>query len=413
MKKNINKFIVNEGYEKNDIFFEGGSGSKVILNKKKFLDLSCCNGTLLLGHNNYILRDSLKKVIKNNISALSMPNTQAINFSKVLKTIIPSKKKFIFANSGTEAITKALRICYAISKKKTILSVSGSWHGSVDSLLFLAGKKLKPVPLSAGISKIHKNNIKFLPYNDIKKSKEIIEKFKKKACCVIVEPIQGCLPMEEAKNYLKFLRTITKRNKIILIFDELITGLRTDGGTLQNYFNIRPDISTFGKCFGGGLPIGIIGITNEIYKKISKKNKVFFGGTFSANSISTYVGMQTTKYILKNKKKIFPRLEKDSKYFQEEMNKFLNINNIKAKIFRFKSLLRIVYTDANVTNRAQRDFFETKKLNKINLIRKYLHSKNIYYPRNGLIFFSNSTSKKDINFFIKHLKAAFKKYFLN
>ena len=87
-----------------------------------------------------------------------MPNTQAINFSKVLKKIIPSKKKFIFTNSGTEAITKALRICYAISEKKTILSVSGSWHGSVDSLLFLAGKKLNPVPLSAGISKIHKNN---------------------------------------------------------------------------------------------------------------------------------------------------------------------------------------------------------------------------------------------------------------
>ena len=107
-----------------------------------------------------------------------------------------------------------------------------------------------------------------------------------------------------AKNYLKFLRQISSKHNIILIFDELITGLRTNGSTLQNYFKIKPDISTFGKCFGGGFPIGIIGITKKVYQNLSKKNKkVFFGGTFSANSISTYVGMRTTNYILKNKKK--------------------------------------------------------------------------------------------------------------
>ena len=81
-----------------------------------------------------------------------------------------------------------------------------------------------------------------------------------------MEPIQACLPMKESKKYLKFLRKISEKNKIILIFDELITGLRTDGSTLQNYFKIKPDISTFGKCFGGGMPIGIIGISKKYQK---------------------------------------------------------------------------------------------------------------------------------------------------
>ena len=112
--------------------------------------------------------------------------------------------------------------------------------------------------------------------------------------------------MVEAKQYLKFLRDISKKNNIILIFDELITGLRTDASTLQNYFKIKPDISTFGKCFGGGLPIGIIGISKKIYKRLSSSDrKVFFGGTFSANSISSYIGMKTTEYIYKNRKKNF------------------------------------------------------------------------------------------------------------
>ena len=220
--------------------------------------------------------------------------------------------------------------------------------------------------------------------------------------------------MEEAKDYLKFLREISKKNNILLIFDELITGLRTNGSTLQNYFKIKPDISTFGKCFGGGLPIGIIGITKEIYSKLPKKEKkVFFGGTFSANSVSTYLGMKTTNYIFQNKSKIFSKIEKNAKFFQEEMNKFFKKEIMQAKIYRFKSQLRIVYTDRKVVNRIQRDFFETSKLNKVNSIIYFLFKKRIYYPKNGLIFFSEQTSTKDIKYFIKNLKFAFKKFYWN
>jgi glutamate-1-semialdehyde 2,1-aminomutase len=406
------QFIINEGYESSNYFFDSGVGSKIILNRKSFLDLSGCNGTLLLGHNSKIFRRSIIKAIQKKISPLSMPNTQALEYANYLKKIITFKDKFIFCNSGTEAIIKSLRICFSLSKKKLILSATGSWHGSVDNLLFFPDKNLKPQPISEGILNEHKKNLKFIPYNDIEKSKQIILKFKNKINCIIVEPIQGCLPTEDSKKYLKFLRNISKKNKILLIFDELITGLRTDASTLQNYFNIKPDISTFGKCFGGGMPIGIIGITKNIYQKINaKQKKVFFGGTFSANSLSTFVGLETTKFIYKNKKKIFFKINKNAKFFQTEMNKYFQSKKIQARIFRFKSLLRIVFTDKKVINRPQRDFLENNKTQKIQAIRQFLFKNKIYYPRNGLIFFSYQTSITDIKNLIKILKIAFKKFY--
>ncbi len=409
---NLNDLIINEGYQNNKDYFSGGNGSSIFLDKKKFIDLSFCNGTLLLGHNSKILQSSLSHIAKKNVSVMATPNTQAKQFSKIIKRVIPYGSKFVFCNTGTEAITKSLRICRAISKKKLIISVSGSWHGSVDNLLFIPDKNLKPLPLSAGLSDYNKKNIKFIPYNDINLSEKIIRRFKKNISCIVVEPIQGCLPMEEAKSYLKFLRRISKRFKIPLIFDELITGLRTEGGTLQDYFKIKPDISTFGKCFGGGLPLGIISISREIFKKMNKnQRRVFFGGTFSGNSLSCYVGMKTTEYIVKNKKKIFSKLERVSSHFQKQLNVFFNKQDIKAKVYRFKSLLRIVYTDHNVVNRTQRDFFETKNLKRINNLRNHLRKNKIYYPKNGLIFFSDQTSLKEVNKVINIIKTGFLKKF--
>ena len=121
--------------------------------------------------------------------------------------------------------------------------------------------------------------------------------------------------------------------------------------------------------------------------------------------------MKTTEYIVKNKKKIFPKLERISSHFQKQLNTFFNNQDIKAKVYRFKSLLRIVYTDHNVVNRTQRDFFETKNLKRINNLRNYLRKNKIYYPKNGLIFFSDQTSLKQVNKVINIIKIGFQKKF--
>ncbi len=407
--KNI---ILNEAYNNSKNFFEKGIKDKIYIKGKPYIDLSNCAGSLILGHNNFFYKKILKKYLRKNFSNFAHPNIHAINFSKTIKKIFPNFSKIIFCNSGTEAVFKSLRISRALNKKKYIASVVGSWHGSVDQLLFYPDKKFRNKPLSDGLSSFNKKNLIIIPYGDIKLSKKILEKKKKNINCLIIEPVQASLPLNSSKKYLKFLESYCKKNKIILIFDEIITGVRSYKKSVQNNYKIKPDITTIGKVFGGGTPIGIIGLSSKIAKKIKKLNKkIFFGGTFSGNSLSTFIGNEIVKHIIK-KKKLLLDLNNKSKYFEETLNKFIDDNNLDLKVYRYASIIRIVFTKNKVINRVQRDFFESRISSKINSFRKYLFLKNIYYPTSGIIFFSFLSSYSNINYVIKSIKTGFNKFFL-
>ena len=142
--------ILNEGY-KNKLFIDKGIGPYVFFGKKKFFDLSYGSGTLILGHNSKTFKNSLTEINKKNISLFTEPNIYANLLSKKLKQINKNYNKFIFCNSGTEAVFKSLRIVKAITKKNMIISVTGSWHGSVDKLLYKKDKN-SIVPMSDGLS---------------------------------------------------------------------------------------------------------------------------------------------------------------------------------------------------------------------------------------------------------------------
>jgi len=405
----MSNLILNEGYQKTKVFFEEGYKDKIKHQGKLYIDLSNCAGSLILGHNSKIYREILKKYLKINASNFAHPNNHAVDYSKTIKKIFPSFEKIIFCNSGTEAVTKALRISRTLNKKECIVSVVGSWHGSVDSLLFQPDSKLKPKFLSDGLSNNDKRRIIFIPYNDIEISKKILNKNKNKINSIIIEPIQACLPLNNSKDYLKFLEDFCKKNNSTLIFDEIITGVRSDKNSVQKNYNIKPDITTIGKIVGGGMPIGIIGISKKVYKNIEQK-KIFYGGTFSGNSLSSFVGNETLKYLIENKK-IIHKINKKSKYFQDNLNEFINLNKMNLRIYRYSSILRIVYTNNKIDNRTQRDFFESKNSMRITNFKKFLFKKKIYYPSSGIIFFSDATSYKNIDYVMENIKIGFKKYF--
>ena len=403
----MNNFLLNEGYNDLNNLFTSGKGSSIYINNKKYLDLSLCAGSLMLGHNPIVFQKSIKNVLKLGVSNFATKNKCAVDLSKTLKGILPEYGKFVFCNSGTEAVMKSLRIARAITEKNIIISVTGSWHGSTSELLYTNNSKLENIELSSGLDFNFKKNLKFIPYNDVKRSEIILNKYKKQIMCVIIEPIQGCLPVN-AKKYLTFLNNYCKKNKLLLIFDEMITGLRFNCSSVQSQFKLKPSISTFGKCFGGGLPIGIIGIKKDIVKKLErKKKKIFFGGTFSGNSIITYVANETVKFIIKNKKNIFPQIERKAIFLEKTLNSFFNDNNYDAKCYRFSSMLRIVFSKKVIKNRVQRDFLEKSK--KINIVkfRNFLFKNNIYLAGNGIIFLATTTSKKDLSNLTQTIKKAF------
>tara|TARA_B110000858_G_scaffold196735_1_gene256267 strand:+ start:783 stop:2012 length:1230 start_codon:yes stop_codon:yes gene_type:complete len=408
----MSKYILNEGYNSKDaLLFDAGYKDHIFSKKKKYIDLGFCSGANLLGHNLKFQSNILKEYLKKRISNFSSPNLHAVNLSKELNKILPNFSKFIFCNSGSEANIKALRICRALTGKSKVVTATGSWHGSVDQFLFQPNKNLKNQKLSDGVTEEQKKNLIYIPYNNIDLTRKILEKNKKKISCIFIEPIQGCLPNKEAKNYLQFLDRYCKKKNIILVFDEMITGIRTGMGSVQQYFKLKTDISTFGKAFANGMPIGFIGLSKKIEKQIKKKKlNIYFGGTFSGNSMTTFFAKQYLVYLRKNKKKIFTYLENVSKKFENDINTFCRENNIDVKVYRFFSMIRLVYTSDDIRDRPSRDFLENKKTKDIKKLKSFLIKNNIYYPKNGIIFFSYSSNKTNIQYVMKIFKKGLKKF---
>ncbi len=407
----MNNLVLNEKYDITNSFFETAKGDKIFYKNKNLIDLSSCSGVLILGHNSSVFKKGINKYLSKNISIFSHPNVHALKLSKNINYFFPNCKKFVYCNSGVESVLKSFRISRAINNKNIIVSVVGSWHGATDQTLFYPKNNLSPEPSSAGLSVSDKKNLKFIPYNNIEESKKILDKIKNKITCVIIEPITACLPLKNAKKYLKFLESYCKKNRINLIFDEIITGFRSKKGNVQNQYNIKPDISIIGKIVGGGMPMSVIGLSKNTFNKLKKLNKkVIFGGTFSGNTLSSFLGNETINHIRKNKF-LINELIKKCKIFENQINKFIIKENLDAKIYRFDSILRIVFSDKESNNRLQRDFLENKKSRLIQKFSRYLLDKDIFYPPNGVILLSTSTNYKNLNYIIKNISAGLKKYF--
>ena len=400
MQENL---LLNEGYNLKE-YVNNSNGTYIVINKKKFIDLSCCAGSQILGHNNIEIKKIQKEILNKGVSNYAIPNIYAIKFSKTLNRILKNFTKYILCNSGSEAIMKGLRIARSLNENKIIINATGSWHGSVNETLYISEKNLSAKKLSDGLPSETKKNIKFIPYGNITVSKKILDKYKKDINCVLLEPIQGSLPTDENIQYVKFLEKYCKQNKILFFLDEMITGLRTNGTSFQNFYKIKSDISVFGKSFGGGFPIGIIGINKKIEEKIKKKKiKIFFGGTFSGNSITMYIADKITN-IINKKKDIIKNIDKKAQLFKNSINNYANQNFLDVRVFSFASMARIVFSSNKISNRTQRDFFEASKKPKIEKFKKYLANNGVYYPKNGIIFFSYSMSQKDLNKVIKIIK---------
>jgi glutamate-1-semialdehyde aminotransferase len=220
------------------------------------------------------------------------------------------------------------------------------------------------------------------------------------------------LPNKSIGLYLKFLESFCKKEKITLIFDEIITAFRTKKSSVQKQFGIKPDITLIGKILGGGLPIGAIGLSKKIFNKINElKSPIFFGGTFSANTFSMLVGNNVINYV-KNNLRLVDKLICNCEIFENKINNFINKNNINARVYRFDSILRIVFSRDKVQNKIQRDFLEKKNFKIKDKFIKYLLKKNIHYPKNGIILLSlANNNQKNLNYIIKTICSGLHKFF--
>jgi glutamate-1-semialdehyde 2,1-aminomutase len=294
------------------LFITRGQGSHIWdADGNEYIDYIGSWGPLILGHAAPLVIDAITKAAKNGTSFGASTPAEA-DLAELVISAFPHMQKVRFVSSGTEATMSAIRLARGYTKRKYIVKFEGCYHGHSDALLVKAGSGVATlgIPGSAGVPEEFTQFTLALPYNDICAVDAAFEKFKHQIACVIVEPVvgnMGCVP--PARGYLEALRAITKNEKTLLIFDEVMTGFRLAYGGAQEIYGIEPDLTTMGKIIGGGLPVGAYGGPSEIMDLIAPLGPVYQAGTLSGNPLAMAAGYTTLRY-LRDHKEIYARLDK-------------------------------------------------------------------------------------------------------
>src|SRR5438270_4127643 len=293
-------------------FIVRGQGSRVWdADGNEYLDYIGSWGPLILGHASPNVVDAICAAARDGVTFGASTPAEA-DLAEVVLSAFPHMQKVRFVSSGTEATMSAIRLARAYTKRKYIVKFEGCYHGHADALLVKAGSGVATlgIPGSAGVPEEFTQFTLALPFNDTNAIEQSFNKFSNQIACVIVEPVvgnMGCVP--PARGYLEALRTITKHDKAVLIFDEVMTGFRLAFGGAQELYKIQPDLTTLGKIIGGGLPVGAYGGPSEIMDLVAPLGPMYQAGTLSGNPLAMAAGYAQLRY-LKEHKDVYSRLDK-------------------------------------------------------------------------------------------------------
>lgn len=282
------------------IFFKQAKGAYVIdEDGKKYVDYIGSWGPMILGHGHPAVLDAMRTQLEDGLS-FGAPTALEVEMADLVSSLVPSMEMLRMVSSGTEATMSAIRLARGYTGRDTIIKFEGCYHGHSDSLLVKAGSGALTlgVPSSPGVPAAFAQHTITLPYNDLAAVARCIEEKGKEIACIIIEPVAGnmnCVP--PAEGFLQGLRELCDAHGIVLIFDEVMTGFRVALGGAQALYGIKPDLSTFGKVIGGGMPVGCFGGKKEIMSHIAPLGPVYQAGTLSGNPLAMAAGLATLKEV--------------------------------------------------------------------------------------------------------------------
>jgi glutamate-1-semialdehyde 2,1-aminomutase len=291
------------------------------VDNNNYIDFIGSWGAMILGHSDNRILKKLNKVSKNGLT-YGAPNEAETEIAEFMIKNIPSVDKIRMVNSGTEATMSAARLARGYTKKDIIIKFNGCYHGHGDAFLVEAGSGATTFgkPSSSGVTKGSSKDTISLPYNDKEAIKKIFSKYKNKIACVIIEPIAGNMNFVRSdKSFLSLIRKLCSQNNTLLIFDEVMTGFRVNFAGAQACYKIKPDLTTFGKVIGGGLPVGAFGGKSKIMDMLAPDGPIYQAGTLSGNPLAMNCGLETLKII--SKKSFFKKLSTKTKSFTNNLNK--------------------------------------------------------------------------------------------
>ncbi|WP_137888487.1 glutamate-1-semialdehyde 2,1-aminomutase [Pseudomonas sp. 2FE] len=282
------------------LFFKHAIGAYVTdEDNKQYVDYVGSWGPMILGHSHPDVLDAVRQQLEHGLS-YGAPTALEVDMADLVCSIVPSMELVRMVSSGTEATMSAIRLARGFTGRDSIIKFEGCYHGHSDSLLVKAGSGAltQGVPSSAGVPAAFAKHTLTLPFNDIGAVEKLLAEVGNEVACIIVEPVAGnmnCVP--PALGFLEGLREQCDKHGVVLIFDEVMTGFRVALGGAQAHYGVTPDLSTFGKIIGGGMPVGCFGGKREIMSHIAPLGPVYQAGTLSGNPLAMAAGLTTLKLI--------------------------------------------------------------------------------------------------------------------
>ena len=245
-----------------------------------------------------------------------------------------------------------------------------------------------------------------LPYRD-KNAYELIRKYKNDLAMVVIEPVQSSNPRLDSQEFLEGLRDVCSECDVLLMFDEVITGFRIEYGGCQEFYNIKPDVITYGKAVGGGMPIGVVAGPKKIMNSFSGAEDtpaIFAGGTFSGNPLTMAGGIGALEYLKENKEHIYPYLHEQGDRLAKEINEFCSMSKIPAKLMNAGSMMHLIFGDNDI--KSSRDI-ERRHYHLENEFYLHLLGHNVIVPGIHLAFLSYAHTPDVVDQVISAFKNTF------
>lgn len=366
-KGDISREKSTELYEKAKHYFPGGVNSPVRAFKSvygtplfiergdgcflwdadgnQFIDFCCSWGPLILGHNHPKIREKVTKTLEKGLS-FGAPTALENELAELILKNNNYIEKIRFVSSGTEAVMSAIRLARGYTGRDKIIKFEGCYHGHSDSLLVKAGSGLVTFgeTSSAGVPKAFADETIVIPLNDREAVETAFTQFKNQIAAIIIEgvPANNGLLIQD-HDYIQFLRSITATNGSLLIFDEVITGFRLGFEGAASHYDIQPDIITYGKIIGGGMPVGAYGASAELMGKISPDGGVYQAGTLSGNPVAMAAGIAQLTELKRSG--FYKNLNQKTSEFVEAIQRYATAKNYRLKIFSIGSIFWFAFTD--------------------------------------------------------------------
>jgi len=386
----------------NPVFMARGEGSRLFdVDGNEYIDYIGSWGPHIFGHNPPFIKKAVLDALENG-SSFGAPTEMEVRMAELITSMVPSVEMVRMVNSGTEATMSAVRVARGFTGREKIIKFEGCYHGHADFFLIKAGSGALTLgePNSPGVTKGTASDTLIARYNDLDNVKEIVKNNKNEVAALILEPVVGnmgvVIPTED---FINGLRELCSEEGIVFILDEVMTGFRLAAGGAQEVFGITPDLTTFGKIIGGGLPVGAFGGKKEIMEKLAPLGPVYQAGTLSGNPLAMAAGYAALSHIKENPG-IYSLLEDRTDQLETGFRENLDKLGRSYRINRIGSMISMFFTESPVYD------FDTAVKSDTALYAKFFHGmldRGIYLPPAQFEswFLSTALSEEDIDRTVK------------